>query len=96
MDLSKKYLMYKGKPLVRFDNLIFYGNLSNRYVIMMQVLEDEPYINSNIKKATKVAVQLQYNSDDQKTQIVRETVKNSLYQAIEIATVWLERALKEV
>lgn len=96
MDLSKKYLMYKGKPLVRFDNLIFYGNLSDRYVIMMQVLEDEPYINSNIKKATKVAVQLQYNSDDQKTQIVRETVKNSLYQAIEIATVWLERALKEV
>mgnify|MGYP003301537698 CR=1 FL=1 len=76
--------------------MIFYGNLSDRYVIMMQVLEDEPYINSNIKKATKVAVQLQYNSDDQKTQIVRETVKNSLYQAIEIATVWLERALKEV
>ena len=88
--------MYKGKPLVRFDNLIFYGNLTERFVIMMQVLEDETYDNSDVKKATKVAVQLQRNTDDKKTEIVRETVKGSLYQAIEIASVWLERALKEV
>ena len=32
------FLMYKDKPLVRKGNTIYYGNMSDKYVIMFQIL----------------------------------------------------------
>ncbi len=95
MSNRPKFLMYRGKPLVRFENIIFYGSLADKYIIMMQVLDSEPYAGQDITKATKVAIQLQLNGDDVKDRIVKETVKPGMAPAMEIATVWLERALKE-
>lgn len=31
-------LIYKGHPLRRVDNLIYYGTMAEKYIIMMQVL----------------------------------------------------------
>ena len=35
-------LMYKGHPLRRKDNLIYYGSMADKYIIMMQVLDTQP------------------------------------------------------
>ena len=32
-------LMYKGHPLRRTGNLIYYGTMAEKYIIMMQVLD---------------------------------------------------------
>ena len=32
-------LVYKGHPLRRAGNLIYYGTMAEKYIIMMQVLE---------------------------------------------------------
>ena len=32
-------LIYKGHPLRRVDNLIYYGTMAEKYIIMMQVLD---------------------------------------------------------
>lgn len=32
-------LMYKGHPLMRKENIIYYGSMEDRYIIMMQILE---------------------------------------------------------
>ena len=32
------FLTYKGKPLLRKDNLLYLGNMSDRYIIMLQIL----------------------------------------------------------
>ena len=34
-------LIYKGHPLRRIDNLIYYGTMADPYIVMMQILESK-------------------------------------------------------
>ncbi|MCL2031231.1 MAG: hypothetical protein FWG93_06760 [Oscillospiraceae bacterium] len=85
--------MYKGHPLMRKDNLIYYGSMAQKYIIMMQVLETAQ--KSDIELATKVSVQLQLTDPDLKSKdrVVKKAEKAGLYNAMDVASVWLERAL---
>ena len=86
-------LMYKGHPLRRVDNLIYYGTMAEKYIIMMQVLESKKEQDLNV--ATKVSVQLQLTDSNLKSRdrIVKKSEKDSLYAAMDIAAIWLDRAL---
>lgn len=86
-------LMYKGHPLRRVDNLIYYGTMAEKYIIMMQVLESKKEQDLNL--ATKVSVQLQLTDPDLRSRdrVVKKSEKDSLYAAMDVATVWLNRAL---
>ena len=88
-------LMYKGHPLRRIDNLIYYGSMADKYIIMMQILDTKKEQNLNL--ASKVSVQLQLTDPGLKSRdrIVKKSEKDSLYAAIDVAAIWLERALKE-
>lgn len=90
---SKLPLEYKGYPLCRKDNLIYYGNMSDKYIIMLQVMNSVPM--DDLSLATKVSVQLQHTDPDLKSRdrVVRSSEKNSLYAAMDLAHVWLTRAL---
>ena len=54
---EKKVLMYKGRPLMRKDNLVYYGSMADSHIVMMQVLETKKVNDTDI--ATRVSVQLQ-------------------------------------
>ena len=41
MAQENAVLMYKGRPLMRKDNLIYYGSMADSHIIMMQVLESK-------------------------------------------------------
>lgn len=86
-------LMYKGHPLMRKENIIYYGSMEDRYIIMMQILETKK--EGDLEVATKVAVQLQQTSQTvrMKDRIVKKSEKNSLWSAMDIASIWLSRAL---
>lgn len=88
-------LMYKGRPLRRVDNLIYYGTMSDKYIIMMQVLETKKV--KDLDVATKVSVQLQLTAPDLKSRdrVVKKSEKDSLFAAMDVASVWLERALAQ-
>lgn len=90
---ENNYLEYKGHPLRRKDNLIYYGSMTDKYIIMMQVVESKKVKDMDV--ATKVVVQLQMTDPDLKSRdrVVKKSEKNSLYAAIDVAAVWLERAL---
>ena len=90
---DEQILTYKGHPLMRHNNIIYYGSMSDRYIIMMQILETKKV--KDLEVATKVAVQLQQTSPSvrPKDRIVKKTEKNGLYTALDIAVVWLNRAL---
>lgn len=94
-ETKKGFLMYKGYPLVRCEDIIYYGNLSDKYVIMMQILESEKLKDMNI--ASKVSIQLQLTDPDIKARdrVVKKSEKDGLYNAMDIASVWLDRALHE-
>ena len=82
MASEKIPLSYKGHPLRRKDNLIYYGTMDTKKVDDMDV-------------ATKVSVQLQLTDPDLKSRdrVVKKSEKDSLYAAMDVASVWLERAL---
>ena len=86
-------LMYKGHPLRRVDNLIYYGTMAEKYIIMMQVLESKKEQDLNV--ATKVSVQLQLTDPNLKSRdrVVKKSEKDGFYTALDVGCVWLERAL---
>ena len=86
-------LMYKNTPLRRIGNIIYYGSMAEPYIIMMQVKETKTV--KDLDVATKVAVELQRTAKDLRSRdrIVKKSEKNSLYESMDVAAIWLERAL---
>ena len=82
-----------GHPLRRVDNLIYYGTMAEKYIIMMQILNTKK--EQDMEVATKVSIQLQLTDPELKSRdrVVKKSEKDSLYAAMDIATVWLDRAL---
>ena len=86
-------LMYKGRPLMRKDNLIYYGSMADSHIVMLQILETKPV--NGIDVASRVSVQLQLTDPAARSRdrIVKKSEKDGLYTALEFGSVWLERAL---
>ncbi len=86
-------LMYKGHPLMRKDNLIYYGSMADSHIIMLQILETKKVDDVDI--ATRVSVQLHLTDPSVKSRdrIVKKGEKSGLYTALDFGCVWLERAL---
>ncbi len=88
-----KTLTYKGRPLRRKDNLVYYGDMSDKYVVMLQILDTEPLMDLNLAK--RVSVQLQLTDPDirSRDRVVKKAEKEGFYIALDLGAVWLERAL---
>ena len=86
-------LVYRGHPLRRVDNLIYYGSMADEYIIMMQVLDTEPLKDISLAKRVSIQLQLTDASLRSRDRVVRSTEKSSLNEAMEFASIWLERAL---
>ena len=90
---EEKVLTFKGHPLRRKDNLIYYGSMADSHIVMLQVLESKKQGDYDI--ATRVSVQLQLTDPAAKSRdrVVKKSEKNGLYAALDVGSVWLERAL---
>ncbi len=90
---EEKVLMYKGHPLMRKDNLIYYGSMADTYIVMLQVLETKKVGDTDM--ATRVSVQLQLTDPNARgrDRVVKKSEKDGLYTALDVGCVWLERAL---
>ena len=91
--LLAKTLEYKGHPFQRKDNIIYYGSFADKYIIMLQILETKKV--GDLDVASKVSVQLQLTDAGIKSRdrIVKRAEKDGLYPAMDVAVVWLDRAL---
>ena len=90
---ENKSLTFKGRPLMRKDNIIYYGSMADSHIIQMQILDFKKVGETDV--ANKVSIQLQLTDPNIKgrAQIVKKTEKVGLYTALDVAAVWLERAL---
>ena len=86
-------LMYKGHPLRRVGNMIYYGSMADPYIVLMQVRETKKV--QDLEVATKVSLELQRTAPNLKPRerITKKSEKDSLYSALDFGGVWLERAL---
>lgn len=93
MAEQNEVLMYKGRPLMRKDNLIYYGSMADSHIVMLQILETKTVGGAEI--ASRVSVQLQLTDPAAKSRdrVVKKGEKAGLYTALDFGSVWLERAL---
>lgn len=92
---KEQFLTYKGKPLVRNGNTIYYGDMADPYVAMLQIQGSKKF--KDVELPEKVTVQI-LSTDSElrpKERVKKRTEKNSLYDAIHIASIWLERILEQ-
>ena len=91
---EKKFLEYKGKPLVRKDNEIYYGDMSESFVVRFEILSYQ--MQGKLEIADKVSIQLLDSNTDlvMKDRIKKESTKDNLFDALDLGFTWLERALK--
>lgn len=91
---KQSFLTYKGKPLVRSGNKIYYGDINDNYVALLSVVDSHEV--HGVQIADKVKVQLINTKEPNPlAAIEKSSDKNGMYAAIEIAAIWLERALKD-
>ena len=86
-------LVYRNHPLRRVGKMIYYGSMADSHIILVQVKETKT--ENDLEIATKVSVELQRTGADLKSRdrIVKRSEKDSLYAAMAISAIWLERAL---
>ena len=86
-------LTYKGRPLMRKDNIIYYGSMADSHIVMLQVLETKKQ--GDLDVATRVSVQLQLTDPSVRSRdrIAKRSEKDGFYAALDVGSVWLERAL---
>lgn len=93
--MANELLGYKGKPLVRSGDQIYYGCMTDPYVVMMQVLDSQE--ENGLRMAKKVSLHL-LKTDPKLNpleSIVKKGEQESLYQALEMANIWLTKALEQ-
>ena len=86
-------LMYKGHPLMRKDNIVYYGSMADSHIVMLQILEFKKVGDQDV--ASKVSIQLQLTDPAARSRdrVVKKSEKDGLYTALDLGHVWLERAL---
>lgn len=89
------FLTYKDKPLVRQGNEIYYGNMSDKYIIKLEILSYKKEGNLEVADKVKVLLLLSDTALDLKSRIIKTSEKNGLYEAMDIGSIWLERELKK-
>ena len=95
MPESKDFLMYKNRPLVRNGKTVYYGNMTDNYVIKMEIKSSKKV--DDLEVADKVAVSLIHTDDNMspKDRIIKSSEKDGLYEALDLGAIWLKRALSE-
>ncbi len=94
-DKTKSFFMYKGYPLVRNNDTIYYGNMYDDYVIMLNIIEKKKI--GSLEVASKIKV-YQMSTDEKLNpveRVVKSSEKDGLYEALDLANVWLERSFKK-
>lgn len=86
-----KYLMYKDKPLVREGNTICYGDMSDKCILLLEIMS---YKEENGNQVPfKILVQVLDTKDQ--TKIIKQGVKEGLHDAFTMGVIWLEHALMQ-
>lgn len=94
-DKKEQVLSFKGKPLVRSGDTLFYGDLAEPYFAMLQITETKK--EGEYDLPSTIAVQILSTNEDLPIleRIKNNSVQDNLYDAVNIAAIWLERILRD-
>ncbi len=92
--MANGFLTYKGKPLVRKGDTLYYGSTEEKYIVMLKINTTKDV--GGVAVADKVTVKLVLSDQEikEKDRIVKQSDKVGLYNAMDVGAIWLDRALK--
>lgn len=97
MAEKKDYIMFRGKPLVRENNMIVYGDMSEKYILFLLILTNK-VINKEKKLEIPEKILIQILSTDTSKpaheRMEKQFEKNGLYEAMDIGLIWLDKLNK--
>ena len=88
-----EFLTYKDKPIVIKGDTVYYGDMSEKYVIRFDILSS--HTENGVDVADKIKVNLIKNDSEKLDNITKTTEKNGFSEAMYFASTWLERALAD-
>jgi len=86
-----KYLEYKGKPLVREGDTICYGDMTDKCILILEIMSYKKIGNEEVPG--KIFIQLVDSKDP--NNILRQGSKDGLYEAFDLGITWLDHELKK-
>jgi hypothetical protein len=84
-----KYLMYKDRPLVREGDTICYGDMTEKYILVLEIMNYQE--TDGFRLPGDILVQVVESKDQNK--IYRQGSKQGLYEAFGYGLIWLDQAL---
>lgn len=85
--MAEKFLEYKGKPLVRSNDVVYYGDMNDEYVIRFTVLDSQSAGDIKLSKRIKIDLVKSTNREI----AVKSSEKNGFYEAMDLGHIWLNR-----
>ena len=92
--IMEGFSTYRGKPLVKKDNIICYGDPTDRAVLVLTVLSNKKVGDDEIPDMILIQVQSTDPSLPITEKVLKQGMKNGLYQALDFGASWLENTLK--
>ncbi|MBE6844020.1 MAG: hypothetical protein E7510_14565 [Ruminococcus sp.] len=90
-----KFFTYKDIPLVRNGDVLYYGDMAEEYVTMIQILSKQRVGNLDVADKVKVYLMSTDETLNPTDAIKKTSEKNGLYDALDLAGAWLERAKRD-
>ena len=90
VGIKGKFLEYKGKPLVRQDNELYYGDMADKFILFMLIMTYKDDAKLQTQVPDKIMVQI--IPTDGSGKVEKQGSANGLWEALDLGCAWLERA----
>jgi hypothetical protein len=89
--MSETFFTYKDRPLVRNKDTVYYGYMSDPYVVMMQIQSKKK--DGDMEVADKISMQMLSTNPNvpPEKMILKKSEKQGWYEALDVASSWLDR-----
>ena len=82
------FLTYKGRPLVRKGNVVYYGDMCDKNIVRLTILSNT----NDIADTIKIELMLSDTGLSDKDRVKKTSEKHGFYEALDLASVWLDRS----
>jgi hypothetical protein len=90
---KESFLTYKGRPLVRSGNTIYYGNMWEKYVAVLQIINTKTVLNEEVSGTIVIHLVSTDATVPMNKRVIKQSEKVGLYNALDVACIWLTREL---
>ena len=91
-----EFMTYKGRPLVRSKKILYYGDMRDPYVVMLQITDTTE--TEGIEMPSHITLQMMSTDPNAAPteMVLKRAERDGLYSALDLASTWLDRQLGEV